>query len=349
MFTQLNDSVVLTDPWEIEQVIITQRNKFIVPVTQPLILISEVQRSGGTLLTQLLDGHKQLHVHPSELHIGRPNKYHWPELDLSLSSDQLFDQLWEHPALLHARDGYSKSGIKKNEPLPFIFLATLQRKIFNQLLNNGTASNQREVLDAYITAYFNAWLDYRGMYRDPESIKYWVSFVARVSFLPRNIDIFFENYPTGLFVSVVRDPVSWFASASKYMPNEYQDVNKSCDLWIESTESAIREFKKHAESVLILSFEELVSSPLRTLNRLCKFACMTPFLELPSPTFNGIPVKKNSSFDDRENGIDGDPRDRSKHVDATTKKTIHDRCYQLYMQAKEIISIQSEKFDTTGM
>ena len=45
------------------------------PVTSPLVLISQVQRSGGTLLSQLFDGHPELHAHPHELKIGYPTKY----------------------------------------------------------------------------------------------------------------------------------------------------------------------------------------------------------------------------------------------------------------------------------
>jgi hypothetical protein len=40
------------------------------PVTSPLVLISQIQRSGGSLLSQLLDGHPELDAHPHELKIG---------------------------------------------------------------------------------------------------------------------------------------------------------------------------------------------------------------------------------------------------------------------------------------
>ena len=58
------------------------RSNHLVPVREPLVLISQIQRSGGTLLSQLFDGHPELHAHPSELKIGRPKFWHWPPLDL---------------------------------------------------------------------------------------------------------------------------------------------------------------------------------------------------------------------------------------------------------------------------
>ena len=52
-------------------------------VTSPLALISQIQRSGGSLLSQLFDGHPEIHAHPHELKIGFPTKYTWPKLDLN--------------------------------------------------------------------------------------------------------------------------------------------------------------------------------------------------------------------------------------------------------------------------
>ena len=37
------------------------------PVNSPLALISQIQRSGGSLLSQLFDGHPEIHAHPHEL------------------------------------------------------------------------------------------------------------------------------------------------------------------------------------------------------------------------------------------------------------------------------------------
>ena len=44
------------------------------PVHEPMLLISQVQRSGGTLLAQLFDGHPECLAHPYELKWGRPLK-----------------------------------------------------------------------------------------------------------------------------------------------------------------------------------------------------------------------------------------------------------------------------------
>jgi hypothetical protein len=57
------------------------------PVTVPLVLISQIQRSGGSMLSQLFDGHPQVHAHPHELKVGYPKKFIWPPIDLNGSPE----------------------------------------------------------------------------------------------------------------------------------------------------------------------------------------------------------------------------------------------------------------------
>ena len=78
------------------------------PVTAPLALISQVQRSGGSLLRQLFDGHPELHAHPPELKIGYPNKYTWPKLNLNEKPNRWLEILFEHSVLNHSSRGYKK-------------------------------------------------------------------------------------------------------------------------------------------------------------------------------------------------------------------------------------------------
>jgi len=64
------------------------------PITIPIALISQIQRSGGSLLSQLFDGHPELHAHPHELKIGYLKKYHWPEININDDSSNWFKKLF---------------------------------------------------------------------------------------------------------------------------------------------------------------------------------------------------------------------------------------------------------------
>jgi len=57
------------------------RTDHVVRVREPMVLVSQIQRSGGTLLSRLFDGHPECHAHPYELKIG--HKARWPKLDLT--------------------------------------------------------------------------------------------------------------------------------------------------------------------------------------------------------------------------------------------------------------------------
>src|SRR5205085_11519441 len=127
------------------------RLEFVVPVTEPMVLVSQVQRSGGTLMSQLFDGHPELHAHPDELYIGFPDKRYWPELDLSAKPSVWFEQLRERPADVAFRRGYRKygRGSEADAPShPFILPLGLQRNVFAAVCPHRPRSD-RAVLNAY--------------------------------------------------------------------------------------------------------------------------------------------------------------------------------------------------------
>ena len=69
------------------------RTDHVVPVREPMVLVSQIQRSGGTLLSRLFDGHPACHAHPYELKIG--HKARWPKLELD-APESWFAALYEH-------------------------------------------------------------------------------------------------------------------------------------------------------------------------------------------------------------------------------------------------------------
>src|SRR5512139_491248 len=98
-------------------------------VNVPIALISQIQRSGGSLLSQLFDGHPQVHAHPHELKIGFPKKDIWPQFDLNDPPERWFEMLFEEDVIRHFKNGYEK-GQNDGRTFAFIFLPALQRRIF---------------------------------------------------------------------------------------------------------------------------------------------------------------------------------------------------------------------------
>ena len=329
------DLAINADPLE---VVARNRERFLVPVRQPLILLPQIQRSGGTLMTQLLDGHPELHVHHSELHIGKP-KYVWPTLDLSLDAPALFAQLREHNAALHAARGYLKvSGAEESgNPnhrdfvLPFVFLESLQRRLFEGLVRRQPPTSQRQAIDHYITAYFNAWLDYHGLYRAPASVKYWIAFAARLALDRDGIERFFTDYPDGHMVVSVRDPVSWYASALAHQ-SRYGQLEESLQDWNLGYQNALVAARRHPGRVFFVRFEPLVADPARTMRRLLDKLGLAFDAAVLAPSFNGMPIVSNSSFG-AHIGLDPSAVDRSAAVDDATARRIREMTNATWLRA----------------
>ena len=106
------------------------RTDHVVRVREPMVLVSQIQRSGGTLLSRLFDGHPECHAHPYEVKIG--HKARWPKLDLN-APESWFEALYEHKVAQHLVSGWSKPGLKETEVdvFPFLFLPRLQKRLFD--------------------------------------------------------------------------------------------------------------------------------------------------------------------------------------------------------------------------
>jgi hypothetical protein len=320
--------LVIRDHTDIGSIISGTRKRFVVPVRQPMVLISQVQRSGGTLIAQLLDGHPELHVHPRELHIGRPNKTYWPNLDLSdRDADKLFRQLREKWIARAVEAGFEKlSGAEKaanpehaNLALPFIFWPKLQRAIFCRLAADAWPTRQREALDAYATSFFNAWIDYQSLYRPPSQVRYWVAFIARLLVRPSNLDGFAADYPDGKIIVPVRDPVSWYASASRHSA-EYADVHQAADLWLAANRAALEAYRRLPARVLFVEHRRVVQDTQAVMQTLAGFLGISFSRTMLTPTFNGMLAPSDSSFGARL-GLDPRSADRRDLVSED------DRCY----------------------
>jgi hypothetical protein len=262
-----------------------------VPVREPLLLCSQVQRSGGTLLSRLFDGHPECHAHPYELKIGR--RENWPKLDLR-APDTWFPALYEHKAGEHLISGWRKPGLKDTEVdvFPFLFLPRLQRQLFDACVAAGSIDRQRDVLDCYFTSYFNAWVDNHGLYTGPKKLV--AAFTPRTNLHRKGLARFFADYPDGRLVSIVREPRAWYASAFRHR-SQYEDLDAALELWRASATAAIEARERYGDRVIVLTYEGLVQDTESTMRLLAERVGLTWDPILLVPTFNSRPVRANSS------------------------------------------------------
>jgi hypothetical protein len=296
------------------------------PVTAPLALVSQIQRSGGTLLSQLFDGHSELHAHPHELKIGYPTKYTWPKIDLNDNPNRWLETLFEYSVLSHFKKGYKKEK-KRDDAFFFLFLPSVQREIFLDYIGSVNSLTLRDVFDGYMTSYFGAWLNNQNSYGHKKLI---TAFTARLSMSKDNMESFFETYPDGRLISLMRDPKNWFPSAIRHKPRICRDIQEGVDLWRKSAQAMLWNKDKYGDRVCILTFEDLIT---KTKSVMCYLA---EFLEikfediLSEPTFNKYPIRANTSFEAERNGIIDSTLNRYKTLAQEELEFIESTTKELY-------------------
>ena len=120
------------------------------------------------------------------MNIGKPKKWDYPVFEAGESSKAVFRRLKERTVQRYVEEGYQKqSGAQakydtnyKEKTKPFLFSMSLQERLFCKFMEDFRAKSRRDVLDVYVSSYFNAWLDYQDLYRNSDTVKYWSVFSA---------------------------------------------------------------------------------------------------------------------------------------------------------------------------
>ena len=275
------------------ETLIRVRIEHLVEVREPLVLVSQIQRSGGTLLNQLFDGHPECHVDPYEVKIGYPKKHNWPLLDLSRPETWFRTLCFPGVGERLLRTERTRKPGAGRSVFPFLFLPRLQKAVFDACVEGWRPVGERGVLDCYFTSYFNAWLDNQNLYSGPKRVV--TGFTPRLAMEAGNVERFFGAYPEGTLISIVRDPHAWYLSASSYAPEHYADVEAALGLWVRSTDAALAALARFGERVVVLTYEQLVLETEATMRRVCERVGVSMVPGVLVPTFNGRPIRANSS------------------------------------------------------
>lgn len=261
-------------------------NKKIKIIDKELVLIGQIQRSGGTLLSQLLDGHSELYNYPGELILTSP-KWDW-------SKNLNFSTIEQNRGL--KRNILTQNYLKKNNHKvnnevenKFIFNPFIERKIFRNLKTNDLRLN----FNAYFTAFFNSFKNYHNNKNNKK--KFITAFLPRFIMIDENIDFFFRIYPNGKLINVIRDPRSWLISAKKHSRN-YRDTLASLDLWKKSCENSFKYKNKYLKKIILIKFDDLINNTELTMRKISLGININFEENLLLPTFNGNIINSNSSF-----------------------------------------------------
>jgi hypothetical protein len=126
---------------------------------------------------------------------------------------------------------------------------------------------------------------------------------------PTSLAGFWDDYPDGHLISIVRDPVDWYASARRHHA-DYADLERALGLWQSSAEHALGARDLRQEQVTIVLFRDLVENTAKAMDYICSAVGLASEPSLLTPTYNGRPVLSNSSFQPH-GGVDPAAADRT--------------------------------------
>jgi hypothetical protein len=319
--------------------ILETRLRHLVPVDQPLVLVSQIERSGGSLLMRLFDGHPELHAVPHEL--GRMSTGLKKQLDDPAVA-------WESLTSLQQRtrfvEGFRNTKTRvhgDDDRFSFLLPPRLQRAIFESRLAGIDSPERRQVVDAYMTSYFNGWLDNRNL-RGAVPKRWVTGFEPSAMLTARQRDAFRAVYPDGRAISIVRDPVGWYASARIWKARLWRDRDDAVTGWMRAAEALLEWREELGDDLLVLTFADLLGRTEQTMSGVAAWLGIELMPSLLEPTFNGLPIKANSSFAGAKTGISSEPLARGRsELTAEDEEYILDRAGELYRRVTAV-ALQTE-------
>jgi Sulfotransferase family len=304
-----------------------------VPVQAPLVIISQVQRSGGTLLSQLFDGHPDLCAYPHELKFDFPTSDSWPQLDTIRGMKWNFIKLFDLNFPQQVSRGFTK-GDRNPKRHSFMLMSRVQYHLFGHLFETQKPTSARGILDQFFTAFFNAWLNYQG---DLKRKRWITAFAPRLAHHNVNMDRFFADYPDGRLIQILRDPKGWYPSAKNHVQSGFgkKGPEHILNRWRVSAESMLHNRGRFGDKVIIVRFEDIVGRTEATMRALAEVLGIEWDPILLVPTFNGEPMYANSSFSVETSGVIQAPLERAAMLSTEERDLIEGQYAELHRQIVE--------------
>ena len=128
--------------------LLRSKSENVITIDQPMVLISQAPRSGGTLLKRLFDNHSECHVYPVEFAMGinKVVDYSWPSNLISIKKEKWLENLIQ-PHHWRWLEKDFKYWVNDEEKHPLIFFPLLCDKIFNDLVSNTEIKSERQIFD----------------------------------------------------------------------------------------------------------------------------------------------------------------------------------------------------------
>jgi len=267
---------------------------WVVTIDQPMIWLNQMARCGGTLTLRLFDGHPEVHVHP------RPMPIRWPLRVNNKNSEKIF----EHFSLqkYHLLGWQKVASNQFQTVVPIYFNQNWYSSIF-QSFETKTA---RELIDAACTARFNAWRNYQSLYGEKKYQLLHTTIWSQLN-VERIYNNFFELYPDGYSLYILRKPEDWVASLSNLDESNRPKTLNKIDEYLSEYISILTLYSNIAKQqnsgrMILLEFDDFIIDSTSNLKAICNRVGICYNSSFEATTTNGLLLQANSSHVKSEKG-----------------------------------------------
>ncbi len=267
-------------------------------------------RSGTTLLANLLDGHPQLVVLPSEGTYLTSFRYVAQRAPSSADVDR-FAADWVARFVDPNYEPHFVLGRSRLDDNPSVRFVQSLTGSLPALRSTFPALEPFAPLLALLFAV-QATLATRPR---TEKVALWVEKTP----LNEQHVMRLAAFPRARFIQLVRDPGATLASQLRSVGEAESDARRSRRVVVEHAASigrSLRLARRNArllgDRYLVVRYEDLAGRPAREMDRVCAFLEIAPHAALTTPTVAGRPVRANSSFLDAAPGVVVRPRGAPK-------------------------------------
>jgi len=308
---------------------------------QPVIFISQLSRSGGSLLSSLFDNVPEIFAFPKEVKFGAIKKT-LPDLKSfcnELPEEILMRFINENGIFKDAMRGDYKKGTKA--AVPFEFERAQFESTFYRLWRENTPTTGRELMTIFFTAFFSSWTNYPK--HSIECKQFISGFASWTAMDPKNIERFFGYYSDGFLIQIVRDPVSWYESVSarnlqktslkrKELFPIYAGIDAAISSYEQQWNITQNYMKTYGDKLLLLNFDSLINNRERTMRRVSERLGIAYSDSMLIPSFAGRKIEGNSSFNDRYKKH----VDRNTILDSKEKIQLEEKLNPIYEQVEKL-------------
>jgi hypothetical protein len=254
-----------------------------------VIMLSAKYENGGNTTHRMLDGHPGLFVYPFESQVGTgagndfltsyvPIRYRWPEFPADVTPEQAYEMFWDEElkTLLRVpgRSKFKDCGLQMNEK---------ERIASFVKACEGKPRNRATFVTAYFQSTFESWKNVRRTGKE----QYYVGYNPVQVF---DTDKILADFPDGHVIHVARNPYAGYSDTSK-RPFPL-GIKRYAWTWNLCQHMALTYQEKYPDRFHLVRFEDLVSDPKATMEKLLKRLGLPMSDECLHPSFNGVKLEQ---------------------------------------------------------